>query len=165
MAIKNVAIINKSLTPTDIANNGWSINGDGFLVNDVGGAGALINENGESVTLADAVVPSSAVTYRHTIISVPEGRSWAITNILICNKYNPYDTNPEAQETVFDMYIVPNGRTATPDTTVVVRKLLLPAGETFTFDSEKIVLDEFDRIIIDGQAPGNLIVVVSYLEV
>ena len=83
---------------------------------------------------------------------------------MICNSADPDGADP-AEE--FDMYIVPDGSTASFGTTVVVRKLSLPAGETFTFDSEKIILGEFDRIVIDGYSTGaeNLVATVSYLEV
>jgi len=57
--------------------------------------------------------------------------------------------------------------------TRVINNLELPAGETFTFDSEKIVLDVGDKISFvaepDLGAPNagltNLSATVSYLEV
>jgi hypothetical protein len=161
MAIRNVAIIDRALTPTDISNAGWSTDGDGFLVN---GGGEFINENGQLVDAQYAVVPSASTSYRHTLLSVPDNKAWAVTTIMICNSADP-DGADSAEE--FDMYIVPDGSTASFGTTVVVRKLSLPAGETFTFDSEKIILGEFDRIVIDGYSTGaeNLVATVSYLEV
>jgi len=48
---------------------------------------------------------------------------------------------------------------------MVVRNLILPAGETFTFDSEKIILEEGDKIVLLGESPTNLSATVSYLEV
>ena len=48
---------------------------------------------------------------------------------------------------------------------MVVRALVLPAGETFTFDSEKIVLETGDKIVALGESPTNLVATVSYLEV
>ena len=108
---------------------------------------------------------SGVTNYRHELLIVPEGKQYAVTTVMVCNKYDPSSTNPEDETSVFDMYIVPDGSTIAPDTTVVVRKLPIPAGETFTFDSEKIILGEYDRIVIDGEAPGNLVATVSYLEV
>ena len=67
MAIRNVAIIDRALTPTDISNAGWSTDGDGFLVN---GGGEFINENGQLVDAQYAVVPSASTSYRHTLLSV-----------------------------------------------------------------------------------------------
>jgi hypothetical protein len=48
---------------------------------------------------------------------------------------------------------------------MVVRSLELPAGETFTFDSEKIVLEAGDKIVALGESPTNLVATVSFLEV
>ena len=52
----------------------------------------------------------------------------------------------------------------------VVRQLTLPAGETFTFDTEKIVLEAGDRIFCIaspdiGSNLTDLAITVSYLEV
>jgi hypothetical protein len=47
----------------------------------------------------------------------------------------------------------------------VINVLELPAGETFTFDSEKIILESGDRIVIVGDSPTTLSATVSYLEV
>jgi hypothetical protein len=38
-------------------------------------------------------------------------------------------------------------------------------SDTFTFDTEKMVLEAGDRIILEGQTPYNLSATVSYLEV
>lgn len=121
----------------------------------------------QNVKLDDTgVTDGSGVTnYRHDLLVVPADTRYAVTTIMVCNSYDPAAPNPDAEECVFDMFIVPNGSSTTPDTTVVVRKLSIPAGETFTFDSEKIILEEFDKIVLDGAAPGNLVATVSYLEV
>ena len=53
--------------------------------------------------------------------------------------------------------------------TSVVRRLSLPAGETFTLDTEKIVLDAGDSVQVNGSAPasgtGRLACTVSYLDI
>ena len=51
--------------------------------------------------------------------------------------------------------------------TTVIRELELPAGETFTFDSEKVVLEGGEKLSFVGDAANaaNLSVSVSYLEV
>lgn len=110
-------------------------------------------------------IPLDPGNYKQDALVVPAGKSYAVTNVLVCNKYDPTATNPELEGTAFNMYLVPAGETADPDNTVVVRKLFLPAGETFTFDSERIVLEAGDRIVIEGEPPANLVAVVSYLEV
>lgn len=95
--------------------------------------------------------------------AVPEGKTYAITNILVCNG-SLTDTSS------FDMHLVPRGVTLSNDVTVVVRNLELPPGETFTFDSERIILEEGDKIsfVAEPDAGGGLTTLaatVSYLEV
>lgn len=94
---------------------------------------------------------------------VPEGKSYAITNILVCN-------SSLASAASFDMHLVPYGETLSNSVTIVVRNLELPPGETFTFDSERIVLEQGDRIVFVaepdiGAGLTNLAATVSYLEV
>ena len=100
--------------------------------------------------------------------TVPEGKAYAITNILVCN-------NSLTNAASFDMHLVPRGVTISDNVTIVVKELNLPPGETFTFDSERIVLEEGDRITLIAQPqsaePGALVgdtslaATVSYLEV
>lgn len=111
-------------------------------------------------------IANTAITSgNNDILVVPTGSRYAITTIMVCNSYDPGGLNPENETSAFDMHLIPSGEGLSNSTTVVVRKLSLPAGETFTFDSEKIVLDEGDRITIVGDANENLAATVSYLEV
>jgi hypothetical protein len=68
------------------------------------------------------------------------------------------------------MHLVPSTTAKQIKVTSVVRELELPAGETFTFDSERIVLEAGDRITFEagpdiGSALTDLAATVSYLEV
>lgn len=101
--------------------------------------------------------------------AVPEGKSYAITNLLVCNN--------GSSDVYFDLHIVPFGVTLSNNVTRVLNNLTLPGGETFTLDSEKIVLEAGDRLVLradpdngTGAGPygGNktdLSATVSYLEV
>ncbi len=111
-----------------------------------------------------------------TVLTVPAGKRYAITTIMVCNVADPKDSTVSFAE--FDMHLSKFGDTAN-QTNKVINTLELPAGETFTFDSEKIILDSGDRIIfvaspaIDNSlAPGdplfqitNISATVSFLEV
>jgi hypothetical protein len=100
-------------------------------------------------------------------LTVPASKSYAITNILVCN-------NGTATAS-FDLHLIPQGESLSNEVTRVINNLELPAGETFTFDSEKIVLDTGDKISFvaepqstePGAVIGNtcLAATVSYLEV
>ena len=107
--------------------------------------------------------------YRHTMLTVPTGQSWAITNIIICNTYDPGASNPEQEDCAFDLHLVPSTGSYSDSVTSVVRRLNLPAGETFTFDTERVVLDEGDQLVVNGeQSAGgnaNLACTVSYMRI
>lgn len=85
-----------------------------------------------------------------TALTVPAGKTYAITNILVCNT----GTSGTAD---FDMHLVPQGEPTDNFDTRVINNLTLPAGETFTFDSEKIVLDEGDSVVFFADPTFNFI--------
>ena len=106
------------------------------------------------------------------LLTVPSGKSYAITNIMVVNTYSPNGASPENETASFDMHFIKDGQPLGNQTTCVVRELELPAGETFTFDSEKIVLTEGDTLSFvaqpewsGGGGNTNLTAMVSYLEV
>ena len=99
------------------------------------------------------------------LLTVPAGKTYAITSIMVCNTYSPNDPSPENETASFDMHFIKSGQSLGNQTTCVVRELELPAGETFTFDSEKVILEEGDRIVLLGESPTVLSATVSYLEV
>ena len=95
--------------------------------------------------------------------AVPTGKTHAITNVLVCN-------NSTSAAATFDMHLVKSGTTLSNAVTRIVHDLSLPAKETFTFDSEKIILEQGDKIVLIGSPDiggslTNLSATVSYLEV
>ena len=125
----------------------------------------------KSTAIDNTAAPGDPESYRHTVLDVPPGKQYAITTLMVCNSYSLNSVSPENETESFNMFLSNNGAGASVTGNVVVRQLSLPAGETFTFDTERVVLDEFDAIIIDGDAnssesgTGNLVVTVSYLEI
>lgn len=99
------------------------------------------------------------------LLTVPAGKRYAITTIMVCNTFAPNPGHEEDGQTEFDMNIVPSGQSIT-DQNQVINTLQLPAGETFTFDTEKIVLEAGDKVSIRSNSPdGILAATVSYMEV
>lgn len=96
--------------------------------------------------------------------SVPAGSRYAITTIMVCNTYPPETVDTQEGITNFDLHFIKSGDPKS-DVNKVINTLILPAGETFTFDSEKVVLDAGDRVVIVGESPTNLSATISYLEV
>ena len=114
-----------------------------------------------------------------TLLEPPFGQSLAITNIMVCN-------NSNSDSASFSMHLVAagdpisDGTVPGPTNSRVINNLTLAPEETFTFDSEKIVLAAGDKLVIFAEPavetyqanPGdpvlnltNLGAVVSYLEV
>jgi len=111
------------------------------------------------------------------LLSTPVGKTYAVTTIMVCN-------HSSTDESRFDLHIVGNGDPVgngqtDVNATKVINNLILAPEETFTFDTEKVVLSEGDRIVIFAQPgvmddpllpAGNLELtdlgaVISYLEV
>jgi len=109
--------------------------------------------------------------YRYTMLTVPAGEEWAITNIMVCNTYDPAGVDAATATCAFDLHFVPSDGSYSDTTTAVVRRLSLPAGETFTFDTEKVVLEGGDSVVVNGgpdtsgTPTGRLACTVSYIKV
>ena len=114
-----------------------------------------------------------------TLLEPGVGESYAITTVMVCN-------NSSTDSATFSMHLVANGDPIADGTTPginnsrVINNLTLAPEETFTFDTEKIVLAEGDRLVIFAEPAvdtyqaqpndpvlnlTNLGAVVSYLEV
>ena len=110
-----------------------------------------------------AIENARLTTTQQDVLVVPAGKTFAITNILVCNT----DTQNAAS---FDMHFIKATQSLNNKLTAVVRNLVLPTTETFTFDSESIVLDAGDKVSFVaspdvGAGFTDLAVTVSYLEV
>ena len=107
-----------------------------------------------------AIVNTRLTGVQQNVVVVPSGKRYAITNILVCN-------NASSGSQTFDLHLIQNsgGSIGTMDNNItrVVNNLDLPSGETFTFDSEKIVLEAGDAVTFVGHS--DLSTTVSYLEV
>ena len=101
-----------------------------------------------------------------THLTVPASKRYAITTIMVCNT-QPADTGGN-NDTQFDMHIVPDGQAkgnSDPNANQIINNLVVAGADTFTFDTEKLILEAGDAIVTSSQAPANLIMSISYLEV
>jgi hypothetical protein len=110
-----------------------------------------------------AIENDQLTTTQKDLLTVPAGKSYAITAIMVCN------TSSGATAS-FDMHLIKSGEALANKVTKVVSELSLPAGETFTFDSEKVVLEAGDKLSFVaepdiGAGLTDLAATVSYLEV
>lgn len=100
-------------------------------------------------------IQSAQMTGNTQDINFPSGKVVAITNILVCNTSG-------ANTGAFDLHFVKAGQAAGV-ANQVINNLSLPPEETFTFDSERIILDDGDKISLVGST--DLSITVSYMEV
>lgn len=124
-----------------------------------------------------AIQQAQLIDTQLDILTVAPGKSYAITGIIVCNTYSPNDADPQLHSASFDLHIIKALSPGNPGArdnkiTTIVRELVLPAGETFTFDSERIVLEDSDKVAFVAQGDhdyGNgttdLAATISYLEV
>ena len=113
-----------------------------------------------------AIVNKKIAQTDTVLLTVPNGSRFAITTILVCNTASA-DTGG-SNDSSFDLHLVPNGQakgTADPNANQILNDLVVAGADTFTFDTEKIVLEGGDRIIAVSQSPANLAATISYLEV
>lgn len=91
------------------------------------------------------------------IFTVPAGQEVALTTMFFCN-YSASDV------TLNSLNLVTSGGSAS-DTNRVVKDLVIPAGETLTFDTEKIVLSAGDFVSAVASANTRLSVTLCTLQV
>lgn len=80
----------------------------------------------------------------------------AVTCIMFCNV--------SGSNALLDVYAIPAGSSRST-LNQVINQLLIPAGETFTFDTEKLVLSTNDRIHAIANINNALVTTVSNMRV
>jgi hypothetical protein len=108
-------------------------------------------------------IQSTVIGTSNTTLYTSSGNT-AVTCIWVCNTATYDPLNPATGLTYLDLHFVKTGEGITT-TNLIVNQLPVPAGETVTFDTEKIILDSGDRVIASSAAPANLVATVSTLGV
>ena len=111
-------------------------------------------------------IANASITTSAAAVYTSSGNN-AITTVIVCNTaiYDP--NNPAGGLTTLFLYAVPaSGSSTSPATnTLIVNGLPIPAGETVTFDQEKMVLSAGDMLVAKSGSPENLVITVSTLPV
>jgi hypothetical protein len=91
---------------------------------------------------------------------------WAVTTIMFCNTaQNPQEEiYTDGGDTYLDVHVCANGAAAGVGN-MVLNNIPIPAGETFTMDTEKLILAPGDVIKAATTSPTNITATVSYMEV
>ena len=96
----------------------------------------------------------NAINAANTTLYTSSGNN-AITTLIVSN-VNPFNpASPTVGQSNLNLFIVPGG--GTPNfRNLIVSALPLPAGETFTFDNEKIVMGNGDTLVATSTAPVGI---------
>lgn len=97
-----------------------------------------------------------------TILSVPSGKKYAITTILVCNYATTVNS---ANDSSFNMHVIQGSGGVKSNTNLVLNSISMPAQETFTFNIERLILEEGDRVVLNSPDSDLLSATISYLEV
>lgn len=112
-------------------------------------------------------ISNTAIGSSNTAIYTSAGNN-AITTIIVCNTATFDSNNPLTGQTNLYLYAVPSADvsgTTTAAKHTIVNGLPIPAGETVSFDQEKMVLADGDKLFAKSDSPANLVVTVSTLAV
>ena len=97
-----------------------------------------------------------------TLLSVPAGKKYAVTTILVSN----YSTSTSSiNDSSFDMHVIQGAGGIKSNTNKVLNNVEMPTQETFTIALERLILEEGDRIIMISPDSDKLNATISYLEV
>jgi hypothetical protein len=87
----------------------------------------------------------------------PVDEEHAVTCVVFCNF--------SLSQVTINVHVIPTGVSAVGNDSIVMKELLLPAGETFTFDTEKFVLTGGDRIHATASAGSAVTATISSMRV
>lgn len=96
------------------------------------------------------------------ILSVPANKKYAITTLLVCN----YSTSTSTiNDSSFDMHVIKGSGGVKGNANKILNNISMPAQETFTFNVERLILEEGDRVVLISPDSDKLSATISYLEV
>lgn len=108
-------------------------------------------------------ITNSSVTSSASAIYTSTGDN-AVTTLIFCNTSAYVPATPTLNQSLLYVYAVPSGGTA-DNTTIIVNGLPIPAGETVSFDQEKMVLSSGDAIWAKTDLLSNITATISTLAV
>jgi hypothetical protein len=96
----------------------------------------------------------NAINASNTTLYTSSGNN-AITTLIVSNVNTYNQATPTVGQSNLNLFIVPGG--GTPNfANMIVSALPLPAGETFTFDNEKIIMSNNDTLVATSSAPTGI---------
>jgi hypothetical protein len=109
-----------------------------------------------------AIVNATIATTDTTLLTVPAGKKYALTTLLICN--NGVNDGSGVNDTQVDVHVIPDGQSKS-DANRIINDLPIDSADTFTFSTERLILEEGDTVVCVGASPTVLSATLSFLEV
>jgi len=109
-----------------------------------------------------AIYNTSVTSSNTTLVSGSGDR--AVTTLIFCNTSTYVPATPTLNQSLLYVYAVPSGGTA-GSSNIIVNGLPVPAGETVSFDQEKMVLGTGDSLVAKTDSLSNITATVSILAV
>ena len=101
-------------------------------------------------------------------VTLPYTGTDAITVMIFCNTATPNLSDETENAVYLELNVVPSGETVSSTDNCIVKNLLVPAGETVFFDTERLVLSNGDFVsgkITQINGTGTIAATVSTLTV
>jgi hypothetical protein len=97
-----------------------------------------------------------------TILTVPADKKYAVTTLLVCNYASTTDA---ANNSSFSMHVILGSGGVKGNSNLVLNSVEMTAQDTFSFNTERLILEEGDRVVLISPDSDKLSATISYLEV
>lgn len=87
-----------------------------------------------------------------------------IATMIFCNVALPNPLQDDSNTTFLDIHLVKSGDLVTP-INKIVNALMIPAGETVFFDTERIVLANGDKVVASTTSPAVVTCTISTVDI
>ena len=87
-----------------------------------------------------------------------------IATMIFCNQALPNPLQVDSNVTYLDIHLVKKLESAS-STNRIVNALMIPAGETVFFDTERIVLQDGDKVIASTTSPAVITCTISTVDI
>lgn len=108
-------------------------------------------------------IQSIAIGATNTTIFTANGDKMVAT-MIFCNQELPNPLQDDSNVTYLDIHLVANGDSPT-NTNRIVNALMIPAGETVFFDTERIVLENGDTVVAVTTSPAVITCTISTVDI
>ena len=108
-----------------------------------------------------AIVNANILTTDTTLVTVPAGKKYALTTIIVCN--NGIDDGAGTNNTKVDIHVIPSGDSL-GNTNLVAKTLSIAATDSYQLytGGEKLLLANGDTIQVTASAATGINSVVSF---